>query len=213
FPAQRAGRIEDAARAAAAGDEARTVIAGYHWFTDWGRDTMISLEGLTLCTGRHAEAGYILRTFATHIRDGLIPNLFPEGEKEGLYHTADATLWFFHALERYVNATRDNTTLDELLPMMIDVAHHHVQGTRFNIGVDPADGLLRQGAEGYQLTWMDAKVGDWVVTPRRGKAVEINALWYNALCLTAGWTEEVRGPGSADSYREMAVRARDSFNT
>src|SRR5207248_7019217 len=135
-----AGRFEEAARAHAAGDDVRTVIAGYHWFTDRGRDTMISLEGLTLATGRFAEAGYILRTFATHIRDGLIPNMFPEGEKEGLYHTAAATLWFFHALERYVTATRDRTTLDELLPKMIDVAHHHVQGTRFNIGVDPADG-------------------------------------------------------------------------
>src|SRR5262249_49280430 len=94
-----AGRVEDAARARAAGDEVRTVIAGYHWFTDWGRDTMISLEGLTLVTGRHAEAGYILRTFAHYIRDGLIPNMFPEGERQGRYHTADATLWFFHAVE------------------------------------------------------------------------------------------------------------------
>jgi predicted glycogen debranching enzyme len=207
-----AGRVEDAARAAAAGDEARTVIAGYHWFTDWGRDTMISLEGLTLSTGRFAEAGYILRTFATHIRDGLIPNLFPEGEKEGLYHTADATLWFFHALERYVNATQDHTTLDELLPKMIDVAHHHVQGTRFNIGVDPTDGLLRQGAEGYQLTWMDAKVGDWVVTPRRGKAVEINGLWYNALKLLEKWLRSRCREEEADRWREQAERARDSFN-
>src|SRR5436309_9905746 len=143
-----AGRVEDAARAAAAGDEARTVIAGYHWFTDWGRDTMISLEGLTLSTGRFAEAGYILRTFATHIRDGLIPNLFPEGEKEGLYHTADATLWFFHALERYGAATRDRATLEELLPKLVDIANHHVQGTRFGIGIDPNDGLLKQGADG-----------------------------------------------------------------
>jgi predicted glycogen debranching enzyme len=188
------------------------VIAGYHWFTDWGRDTMISLEGLTLSTGRFAEAGYILRTFATHIRDGLIPNLFPEGEKEGLYHTADATLWFFHALERYVNATHDHTTLDELLPKMIDVAHHHVQGTRFNIGIDPADGLLRQGAEGYQLTWMDAKVGDWVVTPRRGKAVEINGLWYNALKLLEKWLRSRGRDQESDHWREQADRARDSFN-
>ena len=97
-----AGRVEDAARAHAAGDEVRTVIAGYHWFTDWGRDTMISLEGLTLTTGRHTEAGYILRTFAHYVRDGLIPNMFPGGQKEGLYHTADATLWFFHALDRYL---------------------------------------------------------------------------------------------------------------
>src|SRR5438045_4133998 len=171
---------------------------------------MISLEGLTLATGRFAEAGYILRTFATHIRDGLIPNLFPEGEKEGLYHTADATLWFFHALERYVNATHDHTTLDELLPKMIDVAHHHVQGTRFNIGVDPADGLLRQGAEGYQLTWMDAKVGDWVVTPRRGKAVEINALWYNALRLLESWLHDEHQDEPARAVAGHAERARRS---
>jgi predicted glycogen debranching enzyme len=188
------------------------VIAGYHWFTDWGRDTMISLEGLTLTTGRHAEAGYILRTFATHIRDGLIPNLFPEGEKEGLYHTADATLWFFHALDRYVATTGDRTTLEVLLPKMIDVAHCHVQGTRFNIGVDPEDGLLRQGAEGYQLTWMDAKVGDWVVTPRRGKAVEINALWYNALKLLEKWLRSFDRQDEADRWAQQAERARDSFN-
>jgi predicted glycogen debranching enzyme len=207
-----AGRVEDAARASAAGDEARTVIAGYHWFTDWGRDTMISLEGLTLCTGRYAEAGYILRTFANHIRDGLIPNLFPEGEKEGLYHTADATLWFFHALDRYVTVTDDKTTLAEMLPKMVDVANHHVHGTRFNIGIDPADGLLRQGAEGYQLTWMDAKVGDWVVTPRRGKAVEINALWFNALKLLEKWLRAAGRDGDADRWSEQAEKARRSFN-
>jgi predicted glycogen debranching enzyme len=207
-----AGRIEDAARARAAGDEARTVIAGYHWFTDWGRDTMISLEGLTLATGRFAESGYILRTFAKHIRHGLIPNLFPEGEKEGLYHTADATLWFFHALERYVSATHDQGTLNELLPKLIEVAERHVSGTRFNIGVDPADGLLRQGAEGYQLTWMDAKVGDWVVTPRRGKAVEINGLWYNALKLLEGWLRASRRHEEAERWAAQAEKARASFN-
>jgi predicted glycogen debranching enzyme len=207
-----AGRVEDAARAHAAGDEVRTVIAGYHWFTDWGRDTMISLEGLTLTTGRHVEAGYILRTFAHYVRDGLIPNLFPEGEKEGLYHTADATLWFFHAIDRYLAATEDRATLRLLLPKLLDIVEHHLRGTRFGIGVDPDDGLLRQGAEGYQLTWMDAKVGDWVVTPRRGKAVEINALWYNALCLLAGWVQEERGAEAARPLAGHAERARQSFN-
>ncbi len=145
------GRIEDAARAHAAGDEVRTVIAGYHWFTDWGRDTMISLEGLTLTTGRHTEAGYILRTFAHYIRDGLIPNMFPEGEKEARYHTADATLWFFHALDRYLAATGDRTTLRLLLPKLKEIVDHHLRGTRFGIRVDPSDGLLRQGQDGYQL--------------------------------------------------------------
>ncbi len=206
------GRLQDTARTAAAGDEARTVIAGYHWFTDWGRDTMISLEGLTLTTGRHNEAGYILRTFAQYIRDGLIPNMFPEGESQGLYHTADATLWFFHALSRYVSATGDRNTLRMLLPKLKDIVDHHVRGTRFGIGVDPADGLLRQGAEGYQLTWMDAKVGDWVVTPRRGKAVEINALWYNALRLLENWVREEDGPDAGRELSEMAQRVRNSFN-
>src|SRR5207244_1632845 len=199
-----AGRVEDAARAQAAGDEVRTVIAGYHWFTDWGRDTMISLEGLTLTTGLQVEARYILRTFAQYIRDGLIPNLFPEGEKEGLYHTADATLWFFHALDRYLAASGDRETLRLLLPKLVDIVEHHLRGTRFGIGVDPADGLLRQGAEGYQLTWMDAKVGDWVVTPRRGKAVEINALWYNALRLLENWLREEEIEAKAKAVADHA---------
>jgi predicted glycogen debranching enzyme len=210
------GRAEDAARAHAAGDEARSIIAGYHWFTDWGRDTMISLEGLTLTTGRHLEAGYILRSFARHVQDGLIPNYFPEGDREGVYHTADATLWFFHALSRCLDVTGDVMTLDHLLPVLLDIVDHHLRGTRFGIGVDPADGLLRQGAEGYQLTWMDAKVDDWVVTPRRGKAVEINALWYNALRLLAGWVRDRRkdtdGESAAKALEAHAERARESFN-
>src|SRR3989440_6313792 len=207
-----AGRFEEAARAHAAGDEVRTVIAGYHWFTDWGRDTMIGLEGLTLITGRLLEAGYILRTFARYVRDGLIPNMFPDGAKEGKYNTADATLWFFHALNRYFERTADRTTLQLLLPTLIDVIEHHLRGTRFNIHVDPNDGLLVQGEDGYQLTWMDAKMGDWVVTPRRGKAVEINALWYNALRLLEGWVHEELSDSDAAKYGEMATRAYDSFN-
>lgn len=206
-----AGRVHDAARAHAAGDEARTIIAGYHWFTDWGRDTMISLEGLTLATGRHNEAGYILRTFAGHIRDGLIPNYFPDHQNEAVYHTADATLWYFHALHRYVQRTDDRFTLLSLLGSLKDIVAHHQRGTKFGIGVDPDDGLLRQGAEGYQLTWMDAKVGDWVVTPRRGKAVEINALWYNALRLLEGWLRDV-GDLAAEEIRAAADRAYASFN-
>ncbi|HWY88128.1 MAG TPA: amylo-alpha-1,6-glucosidase [Gemmataceae bacterium] len=207
-----AGRVEDAARAHATGDEVRTVVAGYHWFTDWGRDTMISLEGLTLTTGRQVEAGYILRTFANYIRDGLLPNLFPEGERQGLYHTADATLWYFHAVHRYLAVTGDREILQLLLPKLQDIVDHHLRGTHFGIRVDPADGLLRQGQEGYQLTWMDAKVGDWVVTPRRGKAVEINALWYNALRLLEGWTRQERGEEAARPLAEAAARARLSFN-
>lgn len=205
-------RVEDNTRARAAGDEVRSVIAGYHWFTDWGRDTMISLEGLTLATGRHVEAGWILRTFGHYIRDGLIPNLFPEGESEGLYHTADATLWYFHAMDRYLELTGDRSTLQILLPRLVEVIECHLRGTKFGIGVDPADGLLRQGAAGYQLTWMDAKVGDWVVTPRRGKAVEINALWYNALCLMTQWLHEEKREDLSETFKQHATRARDSFN-
>jgi predicted glycogen debranching enzyme len=213
FVATPAGRLVDATRSHASGDEMRTVIAGYHWFTDWGRDTMISLEGLTLITRRFLEAGWILRNFANSIRYGLIPNLFPEGSREGLYHTADATLWFFHAIDRYIQATNDRWTLRLLLPKLINIVETHIRGTLFGIAVDPADGLLTQGAEGYQLTWMDAKVGDWVVTPRRGKAVEINALWYNALRLLQRWTSEEREEEEiCERSKVWADKALTSFN-
>ena len=205
------GRVADIVRAHAEGDEVRTVIAGYHWFTDWGRDAMISLEGLTLATGRASEGKWILRAFTHYVRDGLIPNLFPEGDCEGLYHTADATLWFFHALARYVERTNDRATLALILPTLQDIVRQHLEGTRFGIKVDPRDGLLTQGAEGYQLTWMDAKVGDWVVTPRRGKAVEINALWHNALCLLAEWLRDAGNP-EATHIAGHAEAARQSFN-
>ncbi len=200
-------RPQDEVRGAAEGDGARTIIAGYPWFTDWGRDTMISLEGLTLATGRHEAARDILLTFARHIRDGLIPNLFPEGANEGLYHTADATLWFFHALDRYERETNDVETRRLLLPRLVDIVARHIAGTRFGIGVDPGDGLLREGAAGLQLTWMDAKVGDWVVTPRRGKPVEINALYYNALRLLEGWLREAEAQGTAGAADEINADA------
>ncbi len=202
-----AARVDDTP----AHDGPCTVIAGYHWFTDWGRDTMISLEGLTLVTGRAAKARAILLTFGEAIRDGLIPNLYPEHGHGGLYHTADATLWFFHAIDRYLRATGDRDTLRRLLPKLIDIIDHHVAGTVFHIGVAP-DGLLSQGESGYALTWMDAKIGDRVVTPRRGKAVEINALWYNALCLIGEWLEAERGIEAAAPYRAHAQRAYASFN-
>jgi predicted glycogen debranching enzyme len=210
FLVRPSSRADDEARARASGGEARTVIAGYHWFTDWGRDTMISLEGLTLLTGRHAEARDIIRTFAYHVRDGLIPNMFPEGEREGLYHTADATLWFFHAIDRYARHTGDRYLVRELLPTLVGIVERHLEGTRFGIRVD-ADGLLTQGAEGYQLTWMDAKVDGWVVTPRRGKAVEINALWYNALRVLESWLRD-DGSERADEIDGHARRAAESFN-
>jgi predicted glycogen debranching enzyme len=188
------------------------VIAGYHWFTDWGRDTMISLEGLTLTTGRHREAGFILRTFTQYVRHGLIPNFVPDGSDEGVYHTADATLWFFHALERYAQVTGYWRLVETTLPTMREIVDAHLRGTQFGIGVDPEDGLLRQGAEHYQLTWMDAKVDGWVVTPRRGKAVEINALWYNALCLLSRWECDFGDRARSQKLTDVAARARESFN-
>jgi predicted glycogen debranching enzyme len=203
-------RFEETAIAQAAGTELRTVIAGYHWFGDWGRDTMISLEGLTLCTGRYREAGAILRTFSNYVRDGLLPNLFPEGEREALYHTVDATLWYFHAIARYVEATGDRRIIEQLFPVLRSIVDHHLAGTHFNIRVDPQDGLISAAAEGYQLTWMDAKVDGWVVTPRRGKPVEIQALWYNALTSMTAWAGALGQPN--ELFRTAAEKARDSFN-
>jgi predicted glycogen debranching enzyme len=204
-------RAEDVARRRAAGDELRSVIAGYHWFTDWGRDTMIALEGLALCTGRFHDAGAILRTFAQYTQDGLIPNMFPDRSSAGRYHTADASLWFFHAVDRYVATTGDRATLRHMLPTLRGIADAHLRGTRFGIRVDPDDGLLTQGEEGLQLTWMDAKVDDWVVTPRRGKAVELNALWYNALRLLEGWC--AGDSAAAAAYAGHADRTRVAFNS
>lgn len=203
-------RVEEQTLAQASADVARTVMAGYHWFTDWGRDTMISLEGLTLSTNRHREARAILLTFARYVRDGLIPNLFPEGERTGLYHTVDATLWYFHALDRYYDVTKDRETLVALYPGLVQVMEHHMNGTRFGIGMDPRDGLMRSGADGYALTWMDAKVDDWIVTPRRGKPVEVQALWYNAVCLMGQWAEIVGE--RPERWQGMAKQIEDSFN-
>jgi predicted glycogen debranching enzyme len=190
------------------GHPLRTVVAGYHWFLDWGRDTMISLEGLMLATGRHAEARGTLLTFASYVRDGLLPNLFPEGSREGWYHTVDATLWYFHAIHRYVDSTGDRSVLDALLPVLRSILRHHFEGTRFGIGVDAKDGLLRAGTTEHALTWMDAHMGDWIVTPRRGKPVEIQALWYNALSLMATWDT----PDEAEAWQRAARQARASFN-
>ena len=162
-----------------------TVIAGYHWFTDWGRDTMIALPGLLLPTGRAAEAEEVLRAFARFFHDGLLPNNFPDAGSKITpeYNTVDATLWMFVALERLWEATGKPQVAVDLYPLLVEVIEHHLRGTHYGIGVDPQDGLLRAGEEGVQLTWMDAKVGDWVATPRIGKPVEINALWIAALRL------------------------------
>ncbi|HEX4825120.1 MAG TPA: amylo-alpha-1,6-glucosidase [Candidatus Polarisedimenticolaceae bacterium] len=165
------------------GEDLRTIIAGYPWFTDWGRDTMIALPGLCLATGRHDDARKILRAFAAGVEDGLVPNRFPDAGGPAEYNTADASLWFFVAAHRYLEATNDAAFVTgELLPVLEEIVARHEAGTKFGIRVDD-DGLLRAGDPGTQLTWMDAKVGEWVVTPRWGKPVEIQALWYNALTI------------------------------
>jgi predicted glycogen debranching enzyme len=183
-----------------------TIIAGYHWFGDWGRDTMIALPGLTLATRRFDEAAEILRTFARYVDQGMLLNRFPEGGEVPEYNTVDATLWWFHALDAYVRATGDLELAREQLPLLAEVIDWHVRGTRHGIKVDPADGLLMAGEPGVQLTWMDAKIGDWVVTPRIGKPVEVNALWYNALEVMAELAERL-GQGES-RYRQLAERAR-----
>lgn len=204
-------RPEESVVAQAQGARVCSVYAGYHWFGDWGRDTMISLEGLTLCTKRYREAGAILETFASYVRDGLLPNLFPEGERQALYHTVDATLWYFHAVDRYLQATSDRALLERLFPVLESIVGHHVAGTRFGIHMDRGDGLISAAADGYQLTWMDAKVNDWVVTPRRGKPVEIQALWYNALALMTRWAAALERTVQID-YAGLASQVRASFN-
>ena len=205
-------RPGDEAKLRAVGDEPKTIIAGYHWFTDWGRDTMISLEGLTLTTHRYREAGSILRTYASYVHEGLIPNVVPEGEDRGRYNTADATPWLFHALARYLASTGDRATLRAMLPTLREIVRHHFEGTRFGIRVDPEDGLLAQGAEDVPLTWMDAKCGDWIVTPRRGKAVEINALFYNALRWMETWLRVEEDTDESERMGRAADRLHESFN-
>ena len=185
-------------------ERGRSIIAGYPWFNDWGRDTMIALPGLCLATGRHEEAATILRSFARFVRDGLLPNDFPDrAEDVPAYHTIDASLWYPVAVRAHAIATGSDALLDELLPTLRAILDAHIAGTRFGIGMDPADGLLRGGAEGVQLTWMDARVDGWVVTPRRGKPVEIQALWVNALRIVGG---RLVAQGGADADRAAGVR-------
>ncbi|MEO5976817.1 MAG: amylo-alpha-1,6-glucosidase [Chryseolinea sp.] len=190
-----------------------TIIAGYHWFADWGRDTMISLTGLCLATRRFKEAKQILKQFASSVSEGMLPNRFPDNGELPEYNTIDATLWFFHAVHRYVDYTEDKAFIKTILPVLIDIIDWHYKGTRYNIKVDPEDELLSGGAEGVQLTWMDAKVGDWVVTPRRGKAVEINALWYNALKSTEFFLQHLSRSSEAQAYAQKAAKVYHSFNS
>jgi predicted glycogen debranching enzyme len=189
--------------------EGRSVIAGYPWFGDWGRDTMISLPGLTLVTGRHEVAARILATFAHYAREGMLPNRFPDEGAAPEYNTVDATLWYFEAVRAYHAAVGDDDFLRDLYPVLQEIVRWHLKGTRYGIHADLADGLLYAGREGVQLTWMDAKVDDWVVTPRIGKPVEINALWYNALRTMAGFARRLgKRPGP---YDEMAAAVQASF--
>jgi len=188
-----------------------TVIAGYPWFSDWGRDTMIALPGLALSTGRARDAAAILRTFAAHVSDGMLPNRFPDGGETPEYNTVDATLWYFHAIAAYLAASNDRALLQDLYPTLKEIIACHQRGTRYDIHVDPADGLLYAGQPGVQLTWMDAKVGDWVVTPRIGKPVEINALWHYALLQMSGWARRLKDRRGAAEYEAAAARAATSF--
>ncbi len=184
--------------------EGMTIIAGYPWFADWGRDSMISLPGLLLSTGRYKEARGLLQAFASYTHEGLIPNRFPDSGEAPEYNTIDGTLWLFHALDRYFTITGDWSLIEELFLTLSNIIDMHVQGTVYGIGVDPADGLVRGGTAGVQLTWMDAKVGDWVVTPRHGKPVEVNALWYYALTCMESWATRL----TLDAARFGQLRAR-----
>ncbi|MGB9178509.1 MAG: amylo-alpha-1,6-glucosidase [Pyrinomonadaceae bacterium] len=192
--------------------EQKTVIAGYHWFSDWGRDTMIALPGLTLSTGRFDIARSILAEFALHVERGMLPNRFPDAGETPEYNTVDATLWFFEAVRAYLEYTNDREFVrDDLYNVLVEIIAWHVRGTRYRIQMD-ADGLLFSGEEGVQLTWMDAKVGDWVVTPRTGKAVEIQALWHNALCIMEEFAAEFEDEAGRERYASMAESARRSFS-
>jgi predicted glycogen debranching enzyme len=193
------------------GDQ-NSVIAGYHWFSDWGRDTMIALPGLTLPTGRFDIARSILRTFAQHVDQGMLPNRFPDAGETPEYNTVDATLWFFEAVRAYHAYTGDLAFVQqELYPVLTDIINWHVRGTRYGIKLDAA-GLLNSGEQGVQLTWMDAKVGDWVVTPRRGKPVEIQALWYNAICIMEELAARAADDTGRKRYNNMAALTKWTFN-
>lgn len=198
------------ARSAPGDPGGMSVIAGYPWFADWGRDTMISLPGLLLTTGRADAAGRILATFARFVDRGMLPNRFPDSGEAPEYNTVDATLWYVEAVRAYHAATGDDAWLDRFFPTLEDIVRWHRQGTRYGIGEDPADGLLRAGNPGVQLTWMDARVGDRVVTPRIGKPVEVNALWYNALQAMAGFAARLGRP--ADPWHVQAARVARAFD-
>ncbi|MGE3468635.1 MAG: amylo-alpha-1,6-glucosidase, partial [Pyrinomonadaceae bacterium] len=193
--------------------DGKTVIAGYHWFSDWGRDTMIALPGLTLATNRTDVAKSILLEFSKHISEGMVPNRFPDEGEVPEYNTVDATLWFFEAIRAYAEKTDDYDLVRErFYAKLVEIVDWHIRGTRYQISVD-TDGLLYAGESGVQLTWMDAKIGDWVVTPRTGKAVEIQALWYNALCIMADLALRFGDTDCESIYTSMAEVAKESFSS
>ena len=193
-------------------ERGKTVIAGYHWFSDWGRDTMIAVPGLTLATGHAEIARSILAEFANHVDQGMLPNRFPDTGETPEYNTVDATLWVFEAVRSLLQYTNDYEFVRaNLYAVLADIIDWHVKGTRYNIHVDD-DGLLYSGEPGVQLTWMDAKVGDWVVTPRQGKPVEIQALWYNALRVMEHLAGKFKEIMAKKNYAARADKARASFN-
>jgi len=189
----------------------KTIIAGYPWFSDWGRDTMIALPGLTLTTQRFDVAASILRTFAAHISEGILPNRFADSAETPEYNTVDATLWYFQAIDQYTLYSGDRELAAELYPVLCDIIDWHRRGTRYGIRIDAQDGLLMAGEDGVQLTWMDARVGDRVVTPRIGKAVEVNALWYNALHIMASLATQHGHHAQANEYQTAAAQVKTAF--
>lgn len=195
------------------GEDLKTVIAGYHWFTDWGRDTMISLPGLTLSTGRYEDAKKILAAFANSVSMGMLPNRFQDNGEAPEYNNVDGTLWYFIAVYKYWKETSDNEFIFEsVLPVLKEIIDWHFKGTRYNIHVSD-DGLLYAGENGQQLTWMDARIGTWVVTPRMGKPVEIQALWYNALMIFAELLELNDQLQDASLVRNSAAKAKETFSS
>jgi predicted glycogen debranching enzyme len=189
--------------------DGRSIIAGYHWFGDWGRDTMMAMPGLTLATGRAEVAKQILLAFSRYVDGGMLPNNFPDAGGQPEYNTVDAALWYFESIRQYFESAQDSGTLQRLFPVLAGMIDAHVEGTRYNIHVDPVDGLLFAGVPGVQLTWMDAKIGDWVVTPRTGKPVEVNALWINALETMAQFARLLEKPG--EGYEILAAKATKGF--
>lgn len=189
----------------------KTIIAGYHWFTDWGRDTMISLPGLCLSTGRFEDAKFIISAFARWVSEGMLPNRFPDNGGSPEYNNVDGTLWYFIAIKRYLDATHDTVFLvNEILPVLKGIIDWHFKGTRYHIHVDD-DNLLYAGEDGQQLTWMDVRIGDWVVTPRAGKPVEVQALWYNALNIFAVLLQLNHEEDEAARIRVHVEKTKESF--